>query len=158
MLRLLWKSLGKVLALGTMGGFTLFPGVMVVMDQEPAIAQDNPAPSFRPGPWQPVARINPNAPYKIVIKNQAGIDLEYSLTTGDIDIRTVPKGGTTELTNLPREVFLLINPSANAREASLRYEIQVGDDNSVNVAVMLSSDPSGVRTVNIQPDGAIYKY
>ncbi|NJO71184.1 MAG: hypothetical protein HC825_04720 [Oscillatoriales cyanobacterium RM1_1_9] len=93
-----------------------------------------------------------------MIKNQSGIPLEYSLTTGEIEVRPLANQGTAELTNLPQEVFLLIDPIPSAREITLRYEIQVTDQNMVNVTVKPSPDPTGVHTINIQPDGAIYVY
>ncbi|MGF1493682.1 MAG: hypothetical protein ACFBSC_14745 [Microcoleaceae cyanobacterium] len=125
---------------------------------ETEVAQASEAPSYVPGPWQPVARLDTRTPAKIMIKNQSGVSLEYSLTTGEIEIRTVANGQEAELTNLPREVFLLIDPVPSALGTSLNYGVAVTDENVAEITVSQSEDPSGKHTINIQPDGAIYIY
>ncbi len=43
-------------------------------------AQNPPATTFQPGPWQPVARVNTSRPVEIKIINQTDIDLNYDLS------------------------------------------------------------------------------
>lgn len=120
------------------------------------VAQNPPAETYQPGPWQPVARVNPEANIQVNIINQTGVSLDYSLTTGEIEIRRVAAGNTAELTNLPNDAYILINPETT--QFSLKFEIQVTEDNLVNITVQQSADPSGESTVNIQSNGGIYKY
>lgn len=121
-----------------------------------SIAQDPPAETYNSGPWQPVARVNPEAAIQVNIINQTGANLEYSLTTGEIEIRQVAAGETAELTNLPKNAYILINPEMS--QFSIKFDIQVTGDNTVNIAVQSSADPSGESTVNIQSNGGIYQY
>jgi serine/threonine-protein kinase len=121
-----------------------------------SVAEDPPAETYNPGPWQPVARVNPEAAIQVNIINQTGVSLEYSLTTGEIEIRQVAAGQTAELTNLPKDAYILINPQAS--QFSIQLDIKVTEDNLVNITVQPSVDPSGESTVNIQSNGGIYQY
>jgi serine/threonine-protein kinase len=121
-----------------------------------SIAQNPPAETYQPGPWQPVARVNPEANIQVNIINQTGVSLDYSLTTGEIEIRQVTAGNTAELTSLPEDAYILINPKAS--QFSIKFDIKVTGDNIVNINVQQSDDPSGESTVNIQPNGGIYQY
>ncbi len=121
-----------------------------------SLAEDPPAETYQPGPWQPVARVNPKRPVTVNLINQTGSGLNYSLTTGDIGTRQVAAGNTAELTNLPKEAYLVINPQKT--RISIQFEIQVTANNIVNITATPSPDPSGESTVNIQSNGGIYKY
>ena len=121
-----------------------------------SIAQNPPAKTYQPGPWQPVARVNPEAAIQVNIINQTGASLEYSLTTGEIDIRQIAAGKIAKLTNLPKDAYILINPEMS--QFSIKFDIQVIGNNTVNVIVQPSTDPSGESTVNIQSNGGIYQY
>jgi hypothetical protein len=120
------------------------------------VAEDPPAETYTPGPWQPVARVNSEANIQVNIINQTGVSLDYSLTTGEIEIRQVAAGQTATLTNLPKDAYILINPQAS--QFSIQFEIEVTEDNLVNIIVQPSADPSGESTVNIQSNGGIYQY
>lgn len=120
------------------------------------IAQDPPAKTYNPGPWQPVGRVNPDATIQVNIINQTGVSLDYSLTTGEIGTGQISRGKTAELTNLPKDAYLVINPRTS--QLSVQFDIQVIGDNLVNITVQQSADPSGESTVNIQPNGGIYQY
>lgn len=121
-----------------------------------SIAQNPPAETYQPGPWQPVARVNPEANIQVNIINQTGVSLDYSLTTEDFKSQQVPVGETAELTNLPQDAYILINPQTS--QVSIKFNIEVTGDNIVNINVQQSDDPSGESTVNIQPNGGIYQY
>lgn len=121
-----------------------------------SLAEDPPAKTYQPGPWQPVARVNSEANIQVNIINQTGVSLDYSLTTGEIEIRQVAAGNTAQLTNLPEDAYILINPKAS--QFSLQFEINVTEESIVNITVQQSADPSGESTVNIQSNGGIYKY
>ena len=121
-----------------------------------SLAEDPPAKTYQPGFWQPVARVNPKQSVTVNLINKTSSGLSYSLTTGEIGTRQVAAGSTTELTNLPKEAYLLINPQTPS--ISIRLNIQVTGNNIVNVTATPSPDSSGESTVNIQSNGGIYKY
>jgi serine/threonine-protein kinase len=120
------------------------------------VAENPPAKTYNPGPWQPVARVNPEAAIQVNIINQTGVSLDYSLTTGEIEIRQVATGETAKLTYLPEDAYILINPKAS--QFSIQFDIKVTEENIVNIIVQPSADPSGETTVNIQSNGGIYQY
>jgi serine/threonine-protein kinase len=103
-----------------------------------------------------VARVNPEAAIQVNIINQTGVSLDYSLTTGEIEIRQVATGETAKLTYLPEDAYILINPKAS--QFSIQFDIKVTEENIVNIIVQPSADPSGETTVNIQSNGGIYQY
>lgn len=127
------------------------------IESQSLIAQEqNSASTYQPGFWQPVDRVNPDAPIFVNIINQTGVSLEYSLTTYGFKPQSVFDGKTAQLTDLPKDAYILINPMS--AQISLKYDINIADGNIVNVTVQPSSDFSGESTINIQPNGAIYKY
>jgi serine/threonine-protein kinase len=117
--------------------------------------QQSPASTYQPGFWQPVARVNPQESVNVNIVNQSGIAIEYSLTTGPMETRTVANGGETQLANLAKDSYIVINPQSTS--SALKFQVTT-DNNLVNVTVLPSSDFSGESTVHIHPTGAIYKY
>lgn len=119
------------------------------------IAQQNPASTYQPGFWQPVARVNFNNPVTANIVNRSGIPIEYSLTTSPMGTRALAEGGETRLEGLSEDTYIIINPKSTSR--AIQFEIGA-DNNIVNVTVIPSSDVSGESTVHIHPTGAIYKY
>ncbi|MGB3535142.1 MAG: hypothetical protein WBA13_16715 [Microcoleaceae cyanobacterium] len=122
-----------------------------------SLAQNPPAETYSPGFWQPVARVNPEAAIQVNIINRSGVNLEYSLTTEEMNIRRVAAGKTGKLTDLPKDAYILINPTSTG-QVSLKFNIAVTEDNTVNIRVRQSTDPSGESTVNIQSNGGIYQY
>ncbi|MEL7037160.1 MAG: hypothetical protein AAFO04_16280 [Cyanobacteria bacterium J06592_8] len=120
------------------------------------IAQEqDPAPTYQPGFWQPVARVNPNEPITVNIKNQSGVTIEYSLTTGPMETRVLANGSETQLASLPKDSYIIINPKSSSM--TLKHEITT-DNNTVYITVEADSDFSGESTVHLHPTGAIYKY
>ncbi len=118
--------------------------------------QQKPASTYQPGFWQPVARVNPDAPIFVNLINQTDITLEYSLTTYGFKPQFISSGETAQLTNLPQDAYILINPVS--AQISLKYDINLADGNIINVTVQPSPDFSGESTINIQSNGAVYKY
>ncbi|WP_413165060.1 hypothetical protein ACL6C3_02505 [Capilliphycus salinus ALCB114379] len=122
---------------------------------EPIAQQQSPASTYQPGFWQPVARVNPNNPVTANIINQSGIPIEYSLTTSPLGTRTVANGSNTQLEDLEKDSYIIIN--AQSSSTPVQFEITT-ENNLVNVTVTRSSDLSGESTVHLHPTGAIYKY
>ncbi len=128
---------------------------LVLWGQPPtALAQDPPAETYQPGPWQPVARIDPAESVDVLIVNQTLLPLVYGLTDPDALERALPLGETSQLriTSLP--AFLTINTE---ERTALRYTLTV-QGNEVRVEVERVNDVVGDRTLNIDDTGAIYIY
>ncbi len=117
-------------------------------------AQDPPAETFQPGPWQPVARIDPTQPVQVQIVNQAGSILVYGLTDPNAVERELPATQTAQTTIVTIPAFLTIN---TIERSALRYDLAV-QDNQVQVQVVRINDVVGDRTLNIDDTGAIYIY
>lgn len=121
---------------------------------EMILAQDPPSAStYNPGPWQPVARVNPQEPVGLTLVNESGVVLEYGLTTGGT--ANLATGNSVNYANLPLDSFLLINPTNVG--LSLDYDVDVVD-NVVTVTVRPSGAQAGLRTVNVQSTGGIFIY
>ena len=109
------------------------------------------------GAWVPIARVNPSEPIDVRIFNQAGISIEYSLTTNEATPRQVEPGATGRLGEIPIPAYVLINPVTS--RVSLEYDITVDEANIVTVVVsQINRNQSGVSTFNINETGAIYVY
>lgn len=129
----------------TLWGFAFFP---------PAWAQDPPAETFQPGPWQPVARIDPDQPVQVQILNQAGSLLVYGLTDPDAVELELPPTQIAQIPILSLPAFLTIN---TIERSALQYDLTV-QDNQVTVQVTRINDVVGDRTLNVDDTGAIYIY
>ena len=113
-----------------------------------------PASTYNPGPWQPIARINPSQPVLVNIINQTQNTLEVGLTTGKTNTQIQPSG--TAKINLPSlNSNIVINSVTGA--AILDYQIET-NANLVTVTVKSGSGVAGDNAINIQSNGGIYIY
>ncbi len=126
-------------------------------------AQNPPATTFHPGPWQPVARVNMSRPVEIKIINQTDIDLNYDLSA---NINSSPQllspSAETTLRGLVIPAYILINranAAADRYSSSLIYAVEVNQDNLVTITVTkVPGSTPGYTTFNINQQGAIYIY
>lgn len=119
-----------------------------------ALAQDPPAETYQPGPWQPIARIDSTRPVQIQIVNRVGALLEYGLTDPDTIEQILPTGQTAQTVIVSLPAFLTIN---TLERSALKYFLTV-QGNQVTVQVERINDVVGDRTLNIADTGAIYIY
>lgn len=106
--------------------------------------------------WQPIARINPQKPYTVRIKNQTTVVIEYASTSNEFPPRTLQPGASGTLTKLPLPIYLLISST----DATFRVKYTVTASQNVvtiNVQQLAGSSP-GNTTINIQETGGIYAY
>lgn len=126
-------------------------------------AQNLPATTFQPGPWQPVARVNISRPVEIKIINQTDIDLNYDLSANiDSSPQLLSPGTETTLRGLVIPAYILINranAAADRYSSSLIYAVEVNQDNLVTITVTkVPGSAPGYTTFNINQQGAIYIY
>jgi len=126
-------------------------------------AQNPPATTFQPGPWQPVARVNMSRPVEIKIINQTDIDLNYDLSANiDSSPQLLSPGTETTLRGFVIPAYILINranAAADPYSSSLIYAEEVNDDNLVTITVTkVPGSTPGYTTFNINQQGAIYIY
>ncbi len=115
-----------------------------------------PAATFQPGPWQPVARVDPNLPITMEILNQSGELLEYGQTGPTETVADLPDGVGVRFTVSEIPSFITLN---HLDRTALRYTIETDPDtNRVIVLVERINDVAGDRTLNIDEFGAIYVY
>lgn len=128
------------------------------------LAQNPPAETFQPGPWQPIARVDVKRPVGVKIINQTDILIDYDLTA---NIRSSPvqiapgEAATLKTVNIP--AYVLINRSVSLSEFptySLNYAVSVDENNLVTVTVtkIANDDSPGYTTLNINRQGAIFAY
>ncbi len=148
--RLAYTFLIKLLSFGGVALIGLIPATTV-------LAQDPPATTFQPGPWQPVERIDPQQPVQILLINQTDLALEYGLTGPNDSVFELPVGQITQFSISMLPTFLSIN---GIERAALKYNLTVNtvNQNLIRIEVTRLNDVSGDRTLNIDDTGAIYIY
>lgn len=139
------NTLGLGLAGWVLGSCLDMPGVW---PQEAA--------TFQPGPWQPVARVDPNLPITLEILNRSGDRLEYGQTGPTDTVAELPDGVGVRFTVSEIPSFITLN---HLERTALRYTLETDPDtNRVIVVVEQINDVAGDRTLNIDEFGAIYVY
>lgn len=128
---------------------------IVPPSNEPIAQQQSPASTYQPGFWQPAARVNPDNPVTVNIINRSGVPIEYSLTTSPLGVQTLANDGNTQLADLPKDSYVIVNPQSTS--SPLRFEI-TAENNLIKITVQPSSDFSGESTIHLHPTGAIYIY
>ncbi len=120
-----------------------------------SLAQDPPAATFQPGPWQPVDRVVPGQRVQVQVINQAGSILEYGTTDPLETVIELMPGSISQfqVTTLP--VFININ---TIERSSLKFDLSTDDTNTIVVRITKINDVVGDRTLNIDDTGAIYIY
>jgi hypothetical protein len=118
-----------------------------------------PASTYRPGPWQPVTRINPQNPVTVTLINNTGVNLKYNLLDdkGEVDL---PAGSSKQLSrfSLPANIAIY-NPAAAGnvvRTEGLNFTPSATNNDLQITIQSVSNGDDGV--VNISPSGAIYVY
>ncbi len=157
----MWKSLVFSSLLIATANLTLSPfGV----NAQTEMNNNPPAKTYQPGFWQPVARVNTQQPISLNIINQTGIFLDYSFTNETLTPTVLKPNETTTIRSLNPEnsIYLVIYPdlnTSNASRISLKYSVEVAEDNMINLTVSMMDEISeGNRTFNLQPTGAIFVY
>ncbi|MBE9221366.1 hypothetical protein IQ215_01525 [Cyanobacterium stanieri LEGE 03274] len=123
-----------------------------------------PAETYQPGFWQPVARVNMEKPISLNIINKTGVFLDYSFTDETLTPTVLRPDDTATIRSLNPEnsIYLVIYPdmnNPNASRMSLKYSVEVTEDNVINLTVSVIEEISkGNRTFNLQPTGAIFLY
>jgi hypothetical protein len=137
------------------GGLTLILGI--TLNRIPSVgftAVAQTANSFRPGPWQPIARIDPTQPVQVRILNQAGSLLEYGLTGPKDEVESLPSGEAVlfQIDQFP--AYLTIN---TLERSALDYGL-LTEGNLLSLEVRKINDVNGDRTLNVDDQGGIYIY
>jgi hypothetical protein len=125
--------------------------------------QHHPAKTYKPGFWQPAARVDINRPIVIKLINETDVTLNYDLTTNiEKSPEQLEPGKETSFKDFPIPVYLLINPDAsvsNTSEFNLKYDVVVDDNNTAIVRIRkVAEGTPGNTTLNLHETGAIYIY
>jgi serine/threonine-protein kinase len=121
----------------------------------PAWTQTPPAETFQPGPWQPVARVNPRQSISIKIINRTPIPIEYILTT-QTGFRRLSPGQTAQLSNFSLPAYLNINPTRD--RTAITYRVSVLEKTNAVTVEVYPAGSVGLHSINIDQTGAIYVY
>ncbi|AFY75579.1 serine/threonine protein kinase [Pleurocapsa sp. PCC 7327] len=143
---------------------------VILSETQPLAASENPTPApkktnppaetFKPGYWQPAARIDPQRPFQVKLINQTGEQIEYALTTNEFSPRQLASRESATLTYVPLDANLLINPIASPSNSefasSLKFDVAAS--NNLLTVTILPGDRAraGDSTVNVHRTGAIY--
>lgn len=159
----MWKSLIFSSLLVVSANFSLSSSIANAQT-ETETNNNPPASTFQPGFWQPVARVNPEKPISLNIINNTGIPLDYSFTNETLTPTVLEANDTAVIKSLNPEdsIYLVIYPdlnTPNASRISLKYSVEVTEDNVINLTISVIDEISkGNRTFNLQPTGAIFIY
>lgn len=143
------KILSLSLLIAAFGGI----GQGAIAQTPPAAA---PATTFKPGFWQPVARVNASERIQMQLVNRTGFELEYALTDSDIPTRRLAVGGqTTELIpSVP--AYMMINPATGATgRAAIQFRV-TSTNNLITVEVLPAGTFGGQLAVTVDDTGAVY--
>lgn len=135
-------------------GVALVLGVTI-----PVVAQTPPASTYKPGYWQPIARVNPKNPVTVTLINQTKFPLKYNFLDEKGE-KTLAVGASTQLkvASLPINIAIYdASPQASAGDdTKLGYKTAV-TKNVVSVTVVPTTG-DGFNVFNIAKTGAIYAY
>ena len=127
------------------------------------LAQNPPARTYQPGPWQPVARVDISRPLEIQIINKTDLLLDYDLSSNiNPSPRQLIPGETATLKGFTIPAYILVNRSIAASDpvpVNLKYEVSVDENNVIKLTItkIPESEP-GFSTFNLNKEGAIYIY
>ncbi len=131
---------------------------VIGMGSSVAIAQTPPAQTFQTGPWQPIARIDPNRQVDIRLVNESGLTVEYAFSANQGVSQMLSVGTTATLIDVVVPTFVLIN-AANPDD-TLWYDIRVDEGaNTIDVRIQrIEVAFGGYTTLNVHETGGIYAY
>ena len=125
-------------------------------------AQNPPAKTYQPGFWQPAARVDVNLPISINLINQAGVIINYSITSRKTKPVPIQLDQTITLNDVEPPLYIVIYPDSNNPNSSLiylQYEVKVTEKNVIEVEIKTTEDGSkSSRSFNLQDTGGIYIY
>lgn len=102
---------------------------------------------------EPVARANPEQPFRITLINQSGQAVSYIMTTYT-GFRQLAPGATAQLSGFELPASLNISPVRD--RTAVRYQVAVVDN--VVVVRIFGANRGGNRSLTIDETGAIYLY
>jgi hypothetical protein len=141
-----WKLSGKaamvVVSLLAMGGLAI-----------PAPAQNPPASTYRGGPFQPVARIDPAKAVQIKIVNKNTEPVEFIVTT-QTGFRRLAPGQSTQLSGIRLPAYLTISPIRD--RTAIRYVVTTDSKNNISIVEVYPAGTTGHRSLNIDQTGGVY--
>jgi hypothetical protein len=123
-------------------------------------AQTPPAKTYQPGPFQPVARLDPKKPAAIHLKNQSGATLEVELVGSEVPATEMePEDDLRSPLTLPIDLNISTPPRPPFTEISLNYQVTVDPANTLQVVVTITDEvASGDRVISVNETGAVYIY
>lgn len=122
--------------------------------QPQQLAQQPPASTYRPGFWQPTARINPKQAWQLQVVNQGNLSVQYGLSTGEN--ATLTPGQSKTLNNLDLPADLLIY--STAANTALKYTVTTQGNTAIVNVREAAKGTAGNGSLVINPSGAIYIY
>lgn len=134
-------------------------GLLLASYTIPVLAQNQPARTYQPGYWQPIARVNPKNAVTVVLVNQTEMPLRYNFLDdrADANLRV---GDRVELKRVALPINIAVydpSPQAAAGEdVDLDYTVTVRNNAVVIYVQPVKSE--GHRVVNISRSGAVYLY
>lgn len=137
----------------------LCTGLLFASFSVPVLGQNQPAQTYQPGYWQPIARVNPKSPVTVMLVNQTEMPLKYNFLDdrAEANLRVGDRVNFKNVT-LPLNIAVY-DPSPKAaagEEVNLDYTVTV-QNNMVTIYVQPVKD-EGHRVVNVARSGAVYLY
>lgn len=121
----------------------------------PALAQD----TFQPGFWQPIARVNPAQPVRVLIMNNSGASIEFDSFSTLVPLPQLQpsESAVILLDTLPEFINISALSEPPFSEIPLRFSLSEEPGNTVRVDVSIEFDSfAGDRVVTVDDTGAVY--
>jgi len=148
----------------TLSNLLLLSGVSLLLSlPAPILAQrpaaESPASTYKPGYWQPAARVNPNRPVKITLINKTRLPVVYNSLDGRADQRIAP-GASAKINSvsLPANIAIYDPSAPTAMTTILNYVPKVLPNNTLEIQIQPDTTSTGYRVINIDTTGGIYFY
>ncbi len=123
-----------------------------------AWAQD----TFQPGPWQPLARVEPGQTVRVLIVNNSGATIEFdSFSTRAPLPQLQPTESAVVLldTALPESINISTLSEPPFSEIPLNFVLSEESGNTLRVEVSIEFDSfAGDRVITIDDTGGVYVY
>ncbi|XGV96597.1 MAG: hypothetical protein ACAF41_28180 [Leptolyngbya sp. BL-A-14] len=110
--------------------------------------------TYHYGPWQPIARINPNQATQLEVVNKTNVPLQCGLTTGATHPLLPGLSADLNDISLPANV-LIYSPVPGT---SLEYDVKTLANTAIVEVQQVNGDTPGDGSVAINRTGAIYIY
>ncbi len=116
---------------------------------------------FQPGPWQPLARVEPSSPVRVLIVNTSGATIEFDSFSTQVPLPQLQpsESAVVLLGTLPESINISALSEPPFSEIPLNFTLSEDSGNTLRVEVGIEFDSfAGDRVVTVDDTGGVYVY